>query len=247
MGIERLVPAPADLSVMLQVLARSATGQKLSVYTSLITGPRRAASEPDGPDELHVVLVDNGRSRILGSGIAEILCCIRCGACLNVCPVYRAIGGHAYGSVYSGPVGAVLTPALAGGESAGELPQASSLCGACRDVCPVRIDLPALLLRLRYEAARAGRSPRWLRFGMSLFRFAALRPSVFRGTVRLGRLALRVLERRGGWVRRLPPPLSGWTEHRDFPVFAARPFHRQLKAYRAGREDSHKEGEQAGE
>ena len=159
-GIERIVPTIEDLGVLLQLLARSATGQALSVYTSLITGPRRRAGlnvpaggsgEPDGPDEVHVVLVDNGRSRILAGPCREILYCIRCGACLNYCPVYQAIGGHAYGGVYPGPIGSVFAPAQQAGVS--ELPHASSLCGACRDACPVRIDIPSLLLKLRSQPA----------------------------------------------------------------------------------------------
>jgi len=147
MGIERLVPTLADLEVMLRLLPRSATAQKLTSYLTLLNGPRRAG-EPDGPSELHVVLLDNGRSRTLGSELAESLLCIRCGACLNVCPVYREIGGHAYGSTYSGPIGSIVSPALFGSEF-GEQAHASTLCGACRDVCPVRIDIPTMLLAVR--------------------------------------------------------------------------------------------------
>ncbi len=220
-GIERLVPTLADLAVLLQVLARSATGQKLSVYTDLITGPRRA--EPDGPDELHVVLIDNGRSRALAGELAEILLCIRCGACLNACPVYREIGGHAYGSVYSGPLGAVLTPALFGLAAWRELPHASSLCGACRDVCPVRIDIPRMLLGLRRQVAETRLLPLWLRLGLRLYRLVATRPRLFRGALAAMRGLTRGLAP-GGFFRHLPPPLSAWTAHRDFPAFAARPF-----------------------
>ncbi len=222
MGIERLVPTLDDLSVMLQVLARSATGQKITVYTNLITGPRRKG-EADGPDEMHVVLVDNGRTRVLGSQVAEILYCIRCGACLNVCPVYRAIGGHAYGSVYSGPVGAVLTPALGGVAPWSELPHASSLCGACREVCPVRIDIPRMLLIERDEGRRAGKAPAWLRIGIAVYRFAALRPTLFNLAAALTRVVTRWLAPKG-WLRRLPPPLSAWTDYRDFPAFAPQSF-----------------------
>jgi L-lactate dehydrogenase complex protein LldF len=227
MGIERLVPTLADLGVMLQVLARSATGQKITVYTNLITGPRREG-EPDGPDELHVVLVDNGRSRVLAGAAAEILYCIRCGACLNACPVYRQIGGHAYGSVYPGPVGAVLTPALGGIAAWSELPHASSLCGACREVCPVRIDIPRMLLELRHEGHQAGETPLWLRFGLRVYRIAATHPELFRLALAFARTATRLLAR-AGWLRRLPPPLSGWTAHRDFPAFAHRPFSAHFK------------------
>jgi L-lactate dehydrogenase complex protein LldF len=231
MGIERLVPTLADLSVMLQVLARSATGQKITVYTNLVSGPRRPG-EPDGPDEMHVVLVDNGRSRVLGTQMAEILYCIRCGACLNACPVYREIGGHAYGSVYPGPVGAVLTPALGGVENWSELPQASSLCGACREVCPVRIDIPRMLLELRHEADEAGQSPAWAGMGLAAFRTAATRPGLFRAAVSLSSTGSRALGR-DGWLGKLPPPLSGWTDTRDFPALAEKPFSRQLRERRA--------------
>lgn len=227
MGIERLVPTLDDLSDVLLVLARSATGQKLSVYTNLLTGPRKPG-EPDGPDELHIILVDNGRSRILGTRLAEILYCIRCGACLNICPVYRQIGGHAYGSVYTGPVGAVLTPALEGIEIWSELPQASSLCGACREVCPVRIDIPRMLLELRDQSHRAGKTPLWLKFGLSIYRTAAAHPTLFKLATAFARRATRALAA-NGWITRLPPPLSGWTDHRDFPAFAARPFSEQLR------------------
>lgn len=222
MGIERLVPTLQDLTVMLQLLARNATGQKITVYTSLLTGPRRPG-EPDGPEELHVVLVDNGRTRTLAGELAEILYCIRCGACLNGCPVYREIGGHAYGSTYSGPLGAVVTPALGGVDAWAELPHASSLCGVCREVCPVRIDLPRLLLELRDEGTRAGHRPLWLAAGLRLYAWAARRPALFRLGGRLSS-ALTRLAGRGDWLRRLPPPLSAWTASRDFPPLAKQDF-----------------------
>lgn len=222
MGIERIVPTPADLALILQILARSATGQKLSVYTSLITGPRRSA-DADGPEQLHLVLVDNGRSSILQSDLAEILTCIRCGACLNVCPVYRSIGGHAYGSTYPGPVGSVLTPLLAGMDEFGELAHASSLCGACREVCPVRIDLPGLLLKLRQDSVQAGHAPAWLRLGLKMFTLAATQPWLYRLGGKLAAFGTRLLARKG-WIRRLPPPLNAWTGQRDFPAFAPRSF-----------------------
>jgi L-lactate dehydrogenase complex protein LldF len=231
MGMERLVPTLDDLSVMLQVLARSATGQKLTVYTNWLTGPRRA-DEPDGPDELHVVLVDNGRSKILGSELAEILYCIRCGACLNACPVYREIGGHAYGSVYPGPVGAVLTPALGGIGPWHELPHASTLCGACREVCPVRIDIPKLLLELRRDGDEAGQTPLWLKIGLWGYGVVASRPLLYHLGIGLSSLATRLLAP-NGWLTRLPPPLNGWTQSRDFPAFAPQSFSAQLKARRS--------------
>lgn len=150
MGIEKVAPTWDDAAAWLALLARSATGQPLSIYTSIITGPARP-TDPDGPQEVHVVLLDNGRSQLLGTPYEEALQCIRCGACLNACPVYREAGGHAYGSPYSGPIGAVITPLLFGLEKYEALPHASSLCGACLEVCPVRIDLPRMLLELRAE------------------------------------------------------------------------------------------------
>lgn len=227
MGIERLIPTLNNLSIMLQVLARSATGQKITVYTNLITGPRRTG-EADGPEELHVVLVDNGRTKVLASEAAEILYCIRCGACLNACPVYREIGGHAYGSVYPGPVGAVLTPALSSLGPWNDLPHASTLCGACREVCPVRIDIPRMLVALRDQGHRAGHSPKWLSLGLPFYRFAAMHPMFFRFAIRLSSWASRLVAT-NGWLTRLPPPLSGWTASRDFPVFAKQSFSEQLQ------------------
>ncbi len=233
MGMERIVPTMEDLAVMLQLLARSATGQKLSVYSNIVTGPRRVTDspEPDGPEELHVVIVDNGRSKILGSELAEILYCIRCGACLNACPVYQQIGGHAYGSVYPGPVGSVVTPGLYGIGPWSELPHASSLCGACREVCPVRINIPRMLLKLRDESARAGKSPAWLKMGLGLYRMAATRPGLYRMGSKLSSRATRLIAK-NGWISKLPGPLSGWTDERDFPAFAKKSFSRRWREER---------------
>ncbi len=232
MGIERIVPTLDDLSVMLQVLARSATGQKITVYTNLLTGARRNG-EGDGPNELHIVLLDNGRSRVLGTEVAEILYCIRCGACLNACPVYREIGGHAYGSVYPGPVGAVLTPALGGVAQWSDLPQASSLCGACREVCPVRIDIPRMLLVERDEAVRAGKMAWWLRLGLRVYSVTATHPALFRLATTTAGWGTRALGAFGkGWLKRLPPPLNGWTQSRDFPAFAKKSFRAQYRESR---------------
>jgi L-lactate dehydrogenase complex protein LldF len=234
MGIERIVPTMRDLGVMLQVLARSATGQKLTVYSNIVIGPRRrnptgseAGSEPDGPDELHVIVVDNGRSDVLGTELAEILYCIRCGACLNACPVYRSIGGHAYGTVYSGPVGSVLTPALRGLSLFGDLPHASSLCGACREICPVRIDIPRMLLTLRARGSHE--QPVWIRSGIRAYARLATRPWLFATAAFLARVATRAGARQG-WIRSLPGPLRGWTAHRDFPAFASRSFQQTWRA-----------------
>ncbi len=222
MGIERLVPTPADLTLGLQLLARSATGQKLTVYTSFITGPKRAA-DSDGPEQLHVVLVDNGRSNIMRTDLAEILACIRCGACLNACPVYRAIGGHAYGHTYPGPMGSILSPLFGGLEQYGDLPHASSLCGACRDVCPVRIDLPELLLRLRNDTVEAGMAPAWLSSGIKAYTKAATNPWLWKMGAKAASKGAGAMAS-DGWIRQMPGPLSAWTETRDFPALAKESF-----------------------
>ncbi len=222
MGLERVVPSMPDLAVVLQVLARSATGQPLTVYTNIVTGPRRP-DDPDGPSDLHIVVVDNGRSRLLQTDLEEILYCIRCGACLNACPVYQEVGGHTYASVYPGPVGSVFTPGAFGRQAWADLPQASSLCGACREVCPVRIDIPRMLLALRADSIAAGEGPWWVRLGLRGFRLVATRPWLFRFVGRAGRLMLRLLARKGK-IEALPGPLAGWTQYRTFPPMARETF-----------------------
>ncbi len=227
MGMERLVPTLDDLTVMLQVLARSATGQKLTVYSNLITGPRRRP-EDDGPEEFHLVILDNGRSKALASEMAEILYCIRCGACLNACPVYREIGGHAYGSVYPGPIGSVLTPTIDQIDPWQALPHASTLCGACKEACPVRIDIPRMLLKLREQGTERGHSPLWLKVGLKLYSQVAKRPALYRFGQKMQGLATNLIAKQG-WINRLPGPLSGWTEHRAFPAFAKKSFREQWR------------------
>jgi L-lactate dehydrogenase complex protein LldF len=224
LGIERLVPSFSELAVMLEVLARSATGQPLSVYTNVVTGPRRPG-EPDGPEELHVVLVDNGRSLLVGGEFEEALSCIRCGACLNVCPVYREVGGHGYGSVYSGPIGAVLSPLLFGEGAFGELAYASTLCGACLEVCPVGIDLPRMLVAQRRREAVAGRAPNPAASLARRYSGLSLRPSRFGWMWRLARLATWPLARRG-FIRGLPGPGRAWTDHHVLRRPARRSFRR---------------------
>lgn len=224
-GIEKLVPTLADWERMVQVLARSATGQKITVYTTLVNGPRRMLSD-EGPEQVHVILLDHGRAATLAGDEAEILACIRCGACLNVCPVFRNIGGHAYGDTYPGPMGAVLTPSLRGLPEWQDLPQASSLCGACRDVCPVRIDLPRMLLSLRARGVATGRVALAQRLFMKAYAFLAVRPRWLRFAMKCARRLAR-LRATDGWIARrpgLPGFLGGWTEQRDFPVPAARTF-----------------------
>ena len=232
MGMERIVPTLADASVILEVLARSATGQRLSVYTNVVSGPRRQG-DPDGPDELHVIVLDNGRSRVLGGDTAEILACIRCGACLNVCPVYREAGGHAYGNTYSGPIGAVVTPALMGLEKWHDLPYASSLCGACLDACPVRIDLPGLLLKLRRQAVGEGHPPDGLEKALNWYTRLATNPRLWRGATRVGGIGAQLLAKEG-WLGSLPGRGAGWTDHRDLPAPAAKPFHTRWKDRQRG-------------
>jgi L-lactate dehydrogenase complex protein LldF len=227
MGIERIVPTMHDLDLYLKLLARSATGQKLTVYTTMFRGPRRAGDEC-GPEELHVVLLDNGRSGVLGGKNAEILGCIRCGACLNGCPVYKSIGGHAYGDTYPGPIGAILTPELRGVEKWKELPSASSLCGACRDVCPVRLDIPRMLLVLRNEANEETPAPFQLRMGMKVFRLIGARPGLYNLAASIGRRALRLLAR-DGWVKKAPGLAGGWTRVRDLKAPAPKTFQQMFK------------------
>lgn len=243
MGIERMVPTMDDLALMLTLLPRSATGQKLSVYTSLLNSPRRS-EDPDGPQERHIILVDNGRRDVQASGLREILYCIRCGACLNACPVFREIGGHAYvnhlgkSSPYPGPIGSVISPALFGQLEYGHLARASSLCGACREACPVDIDLPKLLLRVRtgIQSNQAGsnskpNTPLPLAVGLNLFTLAASSPWRFVVAQRLAGLfgSLATLFSKGDpWLRL--PDFSGWGYSKDFPRPAARTFrNRYLK------------------
>lgn len=233
MGIERIVPTLEDLGVVLQVLARSATGQKLSVYTSIVSGPARPG-EPDGPEEFHLVLLDNGRTRMLTREYAEALLCIRCGACLNACPVYQNIGGHAYAGVYSGPIGAVLTPLLQPDvRDAAMLPYASTLCGACQDVCPVRIPLPDMLLRLRADAVKAGHTGGGQTMAMKGWQAVMSRPALYRLGGKVASWVTRALGRRDR-VSSLPWPLDGWSRGRDFPAFARQSFTEAWKARRDG-------------
>jgi L-lactate dehydrogenase complex protein LldF len=229
MGIEKLVPTLADLDRLLKLLARSATGQKLTAYTTLVNGPRKPGDDC-GPQAVHVVLIDNGRTRLLAGESAEILGCIRCGACMNVCPVYTSIGGHAYGDTYPGPVGAVVTPGLRGVHEWADLPSASTLCGACRDVCPVRLDIPTMLVRLRNRTAPS-HAPLWLRMAMRGFARVVARPGLYRTVASMAR---RLLRRRSedGWITHAPGPAAAWTAARDLPAPASRTFQQLWRARR---------------
>jgi len=219
LGIEKLLPRFSDLEVFLQLLPRSATGERMNPYTSLWTG----VTAGDGPQEFHVVLLDNGRTRVLRDEVGrQALHCIRCSACLNVCPVYSRTGGHAYGSVYPGPIGAILVPQLGGIENAASLPFASSLCGACYEVCPVKIDIPNVLLHLRAKAveAKASRTERTL-MRSAAWLFAG--PRRLAAAQRVGRLGQRPFVRAGS-IRRLPGPLAKWTRTRDLKPVAEKSF-----------------------
>ncbi|MGD9501355.1 MAG: LutB/LldF family L-lactate oxidation iron-sulfur protein [Methyloceanibacter sp.] len=222
-SIEKIVPTLEDASVLLRLLARSATGQDITTYTTFSTGARREG-DPDGPRACHVVLLDNGRSTMLGSAFADMLRCIRCGACLNHCPVYGAIGGHAYGAVYPGPMGAVLTPQLEGIDRARDLPNASSLCGRCEAVCPLAIPLPAMMRAWREKDFARGNPPLKERLALKLWSYAARRPRLYHA---LARIAARRLARRAGTHGRLRrfPFLKGWTGTRDLPAPEGETFH----------------------
>src|ERR687898_651386 len=222
MGIEKVIPKFEDLSTFVQLLARSGTGQKITVYTNFITGPR-AEGELDGAEEFHLVLMDNGRSRLLGTEFEEALYCIRCGACLNVCPVYRQTGGHAYGSTYSGPIGAVITPILKGDENAKDLPHASSLCGACWEACPVGIPLHDLLLKLRNRQVQEGVRGTGETLAFKGFENTMRSPALFKISGKVGRVAQKPLVRDDS-VRPLPGPLSAWTNSRELPPLAEKTF-----------------------
>jgi len=222
MGVEKVVPSLTDLMVFLAILAKSATGQKLSVYTTLVRGPRRA-EELEGPDEFHLVLLDNGRIAQLGGPLREALSCLRCGACLNVCPVYRQIGGHAYGYTYPGPIGILLTAMLEGTRSVRDLAHASSLCGACADACPVRIDIPRMLIELRREVDEEKIAPWVERVAFTLLARLLTRPALYRLAASAGRVLQRPFVSEGT-ISRLPFFLNDWTRTRDLPAVAARTF-----------------------
>ena len=233
-GMEKIVPTMDDLGLLLRLLIRSATGQRLSTYVTTVTGPR-ADDETDGPDEFHLVIVDNGRSRLLAdTELRESLSCLRCGACLNVCPVYRKVGGHSYGWVYPGPIGAVVSPILTNLSEAKDLPYASSLCGSCRDVCPVKINIPRMLLHLRHELVEGKTYPAekstslWERIAFRGWRMSFDGGFSMRTANRLGNLLQRPFVRRGR-LRWLPPPLSGWTRYRTLRPLASKSFRKRWR------------------
>lgn len=219
-GIEKVIPRFGDLDVFLQVLPRSATGERMNPYNSIWSG----VHEGDGPQEFHAVLIDNGRTGVLADPESrETLHCIRCGACLNICPVYRQTGGHAYGSTYSGPIGAILTPQLQSMQHSQSLPYASSLCGACYEVCPVKINIPEILIHLRSKVVANGESPLSERIGMKAAGFALSNGDRLGFAERFGRFMQRFYER-DGKLQHLPGILKGWTEYRDMPALPKESF-----------------------
>lgn len=234
-SIEKIVPTLDDASTLLRVLTRSATGQEASVYTTFSTGPRRPG-DLDGPEQYHIVLLDNGRSEMIGTEFQDMLRCIRCGACLNHCPVYGAVGGHAYGWVYSGPMGAVLTPSLIGIDEAGHLPNASSFCGRCEEVCPVRIPLPKMMRHWREREFSKGTPPARFRFGLKAWAVLARMPWLYRILTGLAVHAMTGWAR-GTGVLQKAPLADGWTEHRDLPAPEGSTFQSQWKAHAARSRD----------
>ena len=232
-SIDKVVPTLADVSTILRLLARSATGQEFSTYCTFSTGPRRP-EDPDGPEQYHVVVLDNGRSVLMGTPFQEALRCIRCAACMNHCPVYGAVGGHAYGWVYPGPIGAVMNPALIGLKATAHLPNASTFCGRCAAVCPMKIPLPDLMREWRMQEHAGGGGTRTARLGLRAWGWLARRPRLYHLAARIGAAALGFAGRvKGGSFRSLPLA-SGWTSHRDMPAPEGRTFQQLWAETRAG-------------
>lgn len=229
-GVEKIVPTTAHAFALLRLLVRSATGGEITQYTTFHCGPKRPG-DADGPEEMHIVLVDNGRTTMLTDEFREMLRCIRCGACMNHCVVYRQIGGHAYGGTYPGPMGSVLTPVLDGLARSRDLPNACTMNGRCAEVCPVGIPLPTLLRAWRIRSWREGLEPGALRAGIGLWAMLAKRPALYRLASQIGVRAIRLFGKTG-WISRLPLA-GGWTAHRDMPRPAGRTFMEQYRAEQA--------------
>lgn len=233
-GMEKVVPSLEDMGIMLRLLIRSATGQRISSYATAVTGPRLSDDE-DGPEEFHLVIVDNGRSRLLADPeLREALYCLRCGACLNACPVYRKVGGHSYGWVYPGPIGAVVTPALTNMSDAKDLPYASSLCGACKEACPVKINIPRMLLYLRRQLAEGDTYPQHKtstlgeRLAVKGLRLAASGEFTIGVANSIGRLLAGQMRKASQNAKRASP-ITAWARYRSLPTLAKRPFRKRWK------------------
>ncbi|MGB0571086.1 MAG: LutB/LldF family L-lactate oxidation iron-sulfur protein [Alphaproteobacteria bacterium] len=227
-SLEKIVPTLEDAATILRVLARSATGQEFSSYTTLSTGPKREG-DPDGPEQYHVILLDNGRTDMLGTEFEEMLRCIRCGACMNHCPVYQSVGGHAYGWVYPGPMGSVLSPGLIGVDEAGHLPNASSFCGRCEEVCPMHIPLPKMMRHWREREFESHLSPGSARVGLGLWAFFARRPKLYQMATGLQMRMLAWIGRKRGSLSSVPLA-KGWTKYRDLPAPQGRTFQSRWKS-----------------
>jgi L-lactate dehydrogenase complex protein LldF len=232
-GIEKVVPTLEDVATLLRLLPRSATGQSITNYVSVTTGVK-APGEHDGPEHFHIVLVDNGRTRLLGTELQPMLRCIRCGACMNHCPVYQAVGGHAYGWVYPGPMGSILTPSYVGLDKARDLPFASTLCNQCGVVCPVKIPLPELQRKLREREVETRLRPWTERLALRLWAQAALQPGIYALGAKLAARVLKLMGGGDGLIHRLPAGASGWTDGRDFPAPEGRTFRELYRARRNG-------------
>jgi L-lactate dehydrogenase complex protein LldF len=226
-GIEKIVPTLEDVTTLLRLLPRSATGQSITNYVSVLTGNKNA-EDHDGPEHFHIILLDNGRSSLVGSEMQEMLRCIRCGACMNHCPVYQNIGGHAYGWVYPGPMGSILTPLLGGLENAPDLPNASTLCGACAVVCPVKIPLPDLLRKLREKQMDRGMKSRQETFMLKAWAWLALHPGTYALATKIGVRIMRIWGGKEKLIHTLPGA-GGWTDGRDFPAPSGQTFRELYK------------------
>jgi L-lactate dehydrogenase complex protein LldF len=235
-GIEKVIETVEDFATLVQLLTRSATGQRLTSYVQLLNGPAHA-DEPDGPETQYVILLDNGRSRIHSTEYAEALACIRCGACLNTCPVYQNVGGHAYGWVYPGPIGAIVTPLLEGIHNAAPLPHASSLCGACKSACPVDIDIPDMLLKLRGDLVEDGDTQFILTAGIKGWEVSMRNPALYAFSGRIASTLTRTIKGKDGQLHRLPMLLGNWTKNRDFPPFAPKSFHQLWRERKTRKSD----------
>lgn len=231
-GIEKIVPTWEDFATLVQILPRNGTGQRMTVYVNMFNAPAQM-EDGDGPQDFYLILVDNGRSDIYASEYTESLACIRCGACLNTCPVYQNVGGHSYGWVYPGPIGAIITPLLKGKENAAPLPFASSLCGACKAACPVDINIPDMLLSLRHDL-QAEQEPIW-RVGMKAWEFGFQHPLLYEIGGKFASLVTNTVTKMTGseQIEKLPPPLDGWTDYRDFPAFPKQSFRDWWRANRS--------------